>query len=257
MSRVLLALQACVFAAQAAVVEVDLIFPRNDTYAPGPFMPVVFAIQNAAMAASLDMVILWDIIQRADPGGPDRRSGIINLQDFNMTAANPLFVENYAQRLNGTEDDWAVRFGLSFANCSKSAGGLTKVTRNSESRTLLFSTKPGAPAPNLEQNPGKCVNSTGVAINVADTLPIPLTELHMVNSKTESCLVLASPPTAEGNPCAVTLNETTAAGILRNYCGPDTAIPCLPASSAPAQAIPILVSWFLPMFAGLVLYLSV
>src|SRR5207244_4320386 len=43
-------------AAQAAVpgvVEVDLIFPRNDTYAPLPGMPIVFAIQNPQLVASL------------------------------------------------------------------------------------------------------------------------------------------------------------------------------------------------------------
>lgn len=197
-------------------------------------MPVVFAIQNAAIVASLDITIIWNIIQLADPGGDSGHSGFIKLQRFNMTAANPLFADAYAPGLNGTEAGWAVRFSLSFANCPKSASGLTKVTRNSEARTLLFSTKPGVPGPNLEQSPGKCVNSTGVAINVADTLPIPLTELHIVNSNTKSCLVLTSPPTAEGHPYAVTLNETTAAGILGNYCSPDTAIPCLPASSVPA-----------------------
>lgn len=260
MGRVFLALQACVFAAQAAqggTVEVDLIFPRNDTYAPGPFMPVVFAVQNAAMAASLDMTIVWDIINVADPDGDGGHHGAIKLYEYNMTAANPIFAINYALRLNGTEAVWAVRFGLSFANCSKSVGGLTKVTRNSEDRPLLFSTKPGAPGPNLAQGPGTCVNSTGVAFNIADTLDIPLTELHVVDSHTYSCLVLASPPIGEANPCAVTLNETTAAGLLKASCGPDTATTCLPASSAPPQAIPILVSWFLPMLAGLALCVSV
>jgi hypothetical protein len=35
-----------------ATVEVDLIFPRNDTYAPSALFPIVFAFQNAALAPS-------------------------------------------------------------------------------------------------------------------------------------------------------------------------------------------------------------
>lgn len=37
-----------------ATVEVDLVFPRNDTYTPAALIPIVFAIQNAQLAASLD-----------------------------------------------------------------------------------------------------------------------------------------------------------------------------------------------------------
>lgn len=37
-----------------ATVEVDLIFPRNDTYGPSVLFPIVFAIQNIALAPSLD-----------------------------------------------------------------------------------------------------------------------------------------------------------------------------------------------------------
>ncbi|KAK3897549.1 hypothetical protein C8A05DRAFT_19712 [Staphylotrichum tortipilum] len=240
------------FAAQAAVVEIDLIFPRNDTYAPGPFMPVVFAIQNSAMASSLDLAIVWNIFRLADPGGDGGVNGVIDLKHANLTRADPFFTTDYALRLNGTEAGWGIRFGLSFANCSKSAGPWSaKVTPNSENRLLLFSTKPGAPGPKFVQGPGTCVNSTGVAINVAETLSLPLTA---VNNGHDSCLVLASPPIVDANPCAVTVNETTAATILGSFCGPDTATTCLPASRAPAQGIPILVSWFLPVFAGLVMY---
>ncbi|KAL2016191.1 hypothetical protein VTK56DRAFT_4080 [Thermocarpiscus australiensis] len=44
-------------------VEVDLIFPRNDTYGPSPLFPIVFAFQNAALAPSIDPAFdleVWD-----------------------------------------------------------------------------------------------------------------------------------------------------------------------------------------------------
>ena len=34
-------------------VEFDFIFPRNETYAPAPLFPFVFAVQNSRFAAAL------------------------------------------------------------------------------------------------------------------------------------------------------------------------------------------------------------
>ena len=213
-------------------------------------MPVVFAIQNSAMAASLDMAIVWNIYSLADPGGIDGYSGVIDLKKTNITGADPFFTADYALRLNGTERGWVIRWDLSFANCSGSPPN-TKVTHSSETRYHFFSTKPGALAPNLVQGPGSCVNSTGVAINIAETLP-----LGSYESFYDPCLVLASPPIVAANSCAVTVDNATAATILGKACGPATATTCLSDSGA-AEGTPILVPWLLPVLAGLVLYVAV
>lgn len=34
----------------SGVLEVDLVFPHNDTYAPTEWFPIVFAFQNAELA---------------------------------------------------------------------------------------------------------------------------------------------------------------------------------------------------------------
>ncbi|KAK4155344.1 hypothetical protein C8A00DRAFT_13646 [Chaetomidium leptoderma] len=34
----------------AGVLEVDLVFPRNETYAPPTYMPVIFAFRNPELA---------------------------------------------------------------------------------------------------------------------------------------------------------------------------------------------------------------
>ncbi len=256
LGRVLLALQACLLAARAAVVEIDMIFPRNDTYDPGPLMPVVFAIRNSAIAASLNLAILWSITDQADTTNTNGYSGVIDLKHTNLTGTDPFFVADYALRINGTERGWVMSWGLSFDNCSRNSlnPNAPTIAQNSEDRHHLFSTKPGAPAPNLVQGPGSCVNSTGVAINIAETLPL---DLYHLNNGHDSCHVLASPPMVAASPCAVTVDNATAATILGIYCGPDTATTCPPKSGAAAQRAPILVAWFLPVLAGLVLYVAV
>ena len=63
----LLALQSCGIAvggagvqAAGGIVEVDLVFPRNDTYRPGS-IPFLFAVRNSPLAVPLTMHIGWTL----------------------------------------------------------------------------------------------------------------------------------------------------------------------------------------------------
>ena len=254
LGRVLLVFQTCLFAVQAAVVEVDLIFPRNETYAPGPFMPVVFAIQNSAIAAPLDIYITWHVTQL---DGNASTSGALDLRQTNFTRSDPFFVFDVAQRLNGTEGTWAAAWALSLFNCSVStqAGeNYTTVTKNLASSRVVFTTRPDAPGPNLVQSPKACVGSKGVVINIAETLPV---NSLSTNDGHGSCHVLASPPSVTGNSCSVTVNETTAVSILGKVCGPDVSTTCPSESGTTAKGTPVLVAWLSPMLAALLLYMTV
>ncbi|KAL5333854.1 hypothetical protein BJX70DRAFT_45343 [Aspergillus crustosus] len=51
-----------VIANAVSVVEVDLVFPRNETYAPTKDFPIVFAFQNAEKAELLNPKISYTII---------------------------------------------------------------------------------------------------------------------------------------------------------------------------------------------------
>ena len=42
--------------------KVDVIFPRNDTFAPTPLMPIVFAVQNPAVAQQLNLRLNYRVI---------------------------------------------------------------------------------------------------------------------------------------------------------------------------------------------------
>ncbi|PYH30086.1 uncharacterized protein BO87DRAFT_410037 [Aspergillus neoniger CBS 115656] len=57
--------------AYSSIFEVDLISPRNETYAPEALMPIVFALQNSPLASSLEAYITWDLLEgnnRSSPG---------------------------------------------------------------------------------------------------------------------------------------------------------------------------------------------
>ena len=257
LGRVLLALQACFLAAHAnSVVEFDLIFPRNETYAPGPLLPVVFVTQNASMAASLNFTIVWEIHPLSNPTKFSAQGGVLLSKDQLTTGGEPFFTVTLAPGFNGTEEKWLLRWQVLFSNCSGSAPN-TKATRNNETRYHYFSTKPGAQAPSLLQGPGTtCVNSTGVVLNVAEKLPF---------GSNDSCLALASPPIGAANPCAVTVDKAVSSLVLGKNCGADTATTCYSASDAAqstpasgaAQGAPVLVAWLWPVLAGLVLYVAV
>ncbi len=249
----MLVLQACLIVTQAAIVEVDLVFPRNDTYAPGPLMPVVFAIQNPNLATPF-FTIFWQIAG-VDARGEPFQGRYLELADTNITGPDPIFRADYAWDLNGTETTWMLRWYLMRRTLSCYNGPEVNSSRH-ELQSVWFSTKPGAPSPNLVQGPGTCASS-GIAYNVTDII------LHAPEPSDASildgvCLVLSPPESGyvPAKPCGVTVNETTAAAILGDRCGPETATTCLAVSSAPPQRTRILASLLFPMLASLVLYVA-
>ena len=60
-------LAAVVSAANGDVLEVDVVFPRNETYAPTDSFPVISAFQNAHLAWYLNMDIRYLIRNRSVP----------------------------------------------------------------------------------------------------------------------------------------------------------------------------------------------
>ena len=66
-------------------VEVDLVFPRNDTYAPSAIFPVVLAVHNAHAAVALDPNIRWYIDRITPPRNTTTSPGGAPIH---LTAAN-------------------------------------------------------------------------------------------------------------------------------------------------------------------------
>ncbi|KAK6540920.1 hypothetical protein TWF694_008304 [Orbilia ellipsospora] len=72
----LLCVAAVALPALPANIEVDVIFPRNDTYSPADNFPIVLAVQNAALAYDFGFQVLWEV-RNLSKSGPST-----NLVDF-------------------------------------------------------------------------------------------------------------------------------------------------------------------------------
>lgn len=101
----LFALQSCCFAGvQAAVVEVDLVFPRNDTYSTGS-IPLLFAVQNSALAVPLTMSISWIV---REYGGDRAAYGSRGLLCDELGQTDPFLTNEFmdADKTTAAEATW-------------------------------------------------------------------------------------------------------------------------------------------------------
>ncbi|KAK3489497.1 uncharacterized protein B0T23DRAFT_203133 [Neurospora hispaniola] len=194
-----------------ATVEVDLIFPRNDTYAPSILFPIVFAFQNAALASSLDPsldLLLWDsTFSHAN-------DSTLNLKSTNFSN-EPTFVYTYISTLNTTADGAPTSYMLSWElgarNCSH--GGLPFIGGGFRSLGVTFTIANGAPNPDLvgaTTNSALCTNASHFAFNLTGTLDVYPAQYDGRNS----CAVLSDvQPLVDGDPCAVHVDSATASSI--------------------------------------------
>ncbi|OBT58601.1 hypothetical protein VE04_01704 [Pseudogymnoascus sp. 24MN13] len=182
-------------AAAASVLEVDLVFPRNETYAPTTWFPVVFAFQNAERARLLNPHISYTIRNWNNMLGNDGASFSHDLRLANWSSHDPYF-----------ESCNEVAF---------SAGLSRDMTRNSSSWSALFTTDNSAPEIDLVAvtNTKTCpAAELGVAINVTDTtMAVPF---GVDWSGGDICAVVASStPTPTANPCQVKVDSVVVASM--------------------------------------------
>ncbi|KAI0385410.1 hypothetical protein F5Y04DRAFT_245781 [Hypomontagnella monticulosa] len=207
------------FAAQAidfpTSVEVNLIFPRNDTYAPTQFMPIVFSIQNSKLAAALDLNVVYYLFQHDTEDNP-QFTGFKNLNNVDFSnASDPYFVLGSTDILNTAEATWSLVWTLASGNCSYSTldmmrGDDTNLASNftfrSESQSIIFTTKNGAQKPDLtSKDDGTCGNTTGTyrTFNVTGIMDVPSSEKYDGH-----------------NTCAVLGSDTTPTPTTGSHCGP-------------------------------------
>ncbi|KAL2023350.1 hypothetical protein VTK56DRAFT_3088 [Thermocarpiscus australiensis] len=223
-------------AAQVALpetVEVDLIFPRNaDTYAPSPGVPIVFAIQNSRLAASLYPSFGVTLSQ---VGANDSR---VLLDEFqldngagNFSSSDPYFLYWNTNVLNHTEGTWILHWDVMALNCSKNASqeaeshpGFHNFGQRLESY-VTFTTKNGGEQPDLvaATADSTCADTEGLTFNVTEILPyvpseyyLPVQGINNPLAHRNSCAIL-SPTTAPApQPCRVKIDAAAASSIAAN-----------------------------------------
>src|SRR3978361_1099068 len=92
-------------------VEIDLIFPRNETYAPTAYFPIVFAIQNYAPAWPWHLAIDWAL-----NGADGKTLGAVSDMEGGMessgtaitSSTEPFFMINSTKLMNNTSGQWSL-----------------------------------------------------------------------------------------------------------------------------------------------------
>ncbi|KAH8657809.1 hypothetical protein BX600DRAFT_552076 [Xylariales sp. PMI_506] len=92
-----------------ANVEIDYVFPRNETYAPVESFPIIFAIQNAAIAWDFGFYLSWDlknVTAGEDSSFVDSDLALHSDFVFDAVPADPYFIVNYTEKLGGSLYSW-------------------------------------------------------------------------------------------------------------------------------------------------------
>ncbi|CAK7212943.1 hypothetical protein SCUCBS95973_001631 [Sporothrix curviconia] len=233
-------------------VEVDLVFPRNETYAPSAVFPIVFAFQNAPFAPPLDPTFVMDLWQ-----GHDHNTTIylndISLGGTNFSAATsdaPLYVYTFATNLNTTNNgaDAATQYNFVWSfgagNCSVIDGVTTLGGGFIDANIVFTIARDGGAAPDIA--PGNDTNSSSgstcglshLAFNLTGTLPVPDPTKYDGH---DTCAVFSdTTPTPVANPCAATADaaaaSSIAAAMTSRACAVQSPLISCPAKNAGAAA---------------------
>ncbi|KAF7514718.1 hypothetical protein G7054_g15063 [Neopestalotiopsis clavispora] len=213
-SRVGWLVAAYVGAVQAAtnvtsgIMEVDLVFPRNETYALNSTFPIVFAINNPELVSLLSPRIYftvneWDNINNMPVGTTyDLR--------YENYSSDPLFAYHTFPGLD-TETVWWLTWRVTWGNCTKENHKIN-TSYDKYSTSLTFTTSSSGQAVDLVAGTESddCPAESGVALEVASTLDVSVG----VNWEgfSDKCPVLAdTTPTA--TPCEVKIDAATEASM--------------------------------------------
>ncbi|EGX87985.1 hypothetical protein CCM_09121 [Cordyceps militaris CM01] len=249
-----------------AVVEFDLVFPRNETYALSPIFPFIFAMQNA------------ELVSNMGSSGPNvlvrvRREDVHSrgLTDFfphlNYSKSNDntktgiengvYFVYGDLRSVISSYGKWMILWDVMMPNCSWDPDGYSGIngglTGNSQPRYTSFTISADGKQPDFEtpkDQGGECFQSqdedfTSSGFNITDILSL---EGHYANpprffSGMDNCLVTANDTSLpKTNPCGAKVDSDSAssmsAALLATACLRSTPLVSCPPKNAAPRALP-------------------
>lgn len=105
--------------------EIDVIFPRNETFEPMQLMPVVFAVRNPEVIDGLFPTLGYGLWPADTP--PHNQTDWTTLASEELPDTNgsvSFLLDSIANTVN-TENEWKFVWKLKWANCSLPANGTT------------------------------------------------------------------------------------------------------------------------------------
>jgi hypothetical protein len=214
----LLASPAClgVFAAAAGVVQVDLVFPRNETYAPTRWMPVVFAVQNTELAPHIYSSTAYHLADTSGSSANISARFRHDLENANMAGHEPYFAYTFFDNFEA-EVRYKMVWQVYWASCNEDDSE-PRFALNSSNQTIEFTVKNDAQAVDLvaaTANDKTCPPELGVAVNATgETMEVPSRGGYGGGT----CAVLASSaPSPAPDPCRVKIDSTGAGSISATW----------------------------------------
>jgi hypothetical protein len=211
-----------------AVMQIDLLFPRDDqVYAPTPYMPIVFAVQNPSLARHTYPSMLVHLQNSSTVGQGTTYTQALNVTNWssNETFFAYTLVDTFAHEGNWTVD-WHLAWysckieerdkaflGLMERNCTcERPSGVGFITKNGGQAIDLVASTAAAAA-----NETACATEPGdgFAINVDDKAMqidnlfrpdwLPLSE--------DKCIIASETTPSARNACRVKIDSALAANI--------------------------------------------
>jgi hypothetical protein len=195
-----------------ATAEVDLIFPQNDTYAPTSIMPIVFAIQNSQLLASLDLSFEWSLSNSSNHEY-NLASGNLDLINTNSSSSDPYFAYAITFNITAIEGSWMLTWNSRAVNCSTSPSNSTFGAVD-QRQFVVFTTKIGAQQPDLVAATADdtCAHSESFTYNVTGVIGV-IEDPNKYDSRNSCAVIASTQPDHTPNPCGARVDASAASSI--------------------------------------------
>lgn len=199
-------------------VEIDLLFPQNDTYAPAPIIPVAWALQNSKLADYLQPEISFYIEPYGDTNNSTVAYGLFSMTWTDWESSDPYIEYGEALETLNTEGTWLLVWELSFARCAEFGEfdddaffGERDIdaVREGTWQWRVFTTKKGAKEPDLmaATHGDNCADAQNVTVGISDTRDVG--DLY---ENGRPCPVVTEPAPSP-TPCSATIWPEAASSI--------------------------------------------
>lgn len=210
--------------AASGVVEIDLLFPQNDTYEPTPIIPVAFAFQKSELTGYLQPKVSFSIFPYQNYSADVIARGVFDMTWTNFSNSTDYI--QYGEAIEGlnTEGIWTLEWLVETSNCSNP--DKLEFSLEGFRHHMTFSTKNGAKKPDLTAatSEGTCSKSNGMTYQITETY-----DSGTVFDNKLPCPVVAE-TTPAPDPCAVHIDASAAANasasLTSRWCSLETSTWC-------------------------------
>ncbi|KAK8131379.1 hypothetical protein PG984_007817 [Apiospora sp. TS-2023a] len=220
----------------SGVIELDLAFPRNQTYAPAARLPIVFGYQNPELATALNArvsFVVWNL--------DDMRNSVVTSsfdlgQAANLSSRDPFLQYEYFPGFEA-EGRWLLTWTVGWDNCTKDSLELTntgkRITHQTTTQSVRFATKDSAPEIDLAAATDNkdCPQEMGLAFDVTATLKVPSWAKGDWSGGDQCAKVAESMP--KPSPCRVQIDAAAASSMAASM----TAKACAHKDVAPPKGV--------------------